>query len=152
MPNRRKPEWEKALQGTNRKDREQPENPGNFTQLFTAPPPPAWLGQPARTAWEQVTDQLIRAERLYVPFLAQIERYCERVDIMAAARQEIASYGHFVMYPNGVRAANPALRVLSEAARECAAFEKSFGLNPLAAVAIPTAPPSLPTDDEFDIV
>lgn len=140
---------EKELRGTDRSDR--PTGELQAAPLSELPPPPRGLDSAGVEVWDSVGYDLIQAERLTYAGLKQLERYCELHDVIQAARDEITRYGHFVEYPNGVRAANPALKVINEATRALQTFERLYGLNPLAASVLPPIPVRL-YDDEFGIL
>jgi hypothetical protein len=75
MPHRRTSNAEKALKGTDRKDRLRPEP--EFVLLKTAPEPPAWLkGFEALREWKDRTRQLLEAGVLYETSLVMLAHYC----------------------------------------------------------------------------
>lgn len=150
MGRRKIPESEKHLRGTSRPDRPGSIDSNRLTLVTSVPEPPSYYKKQAAKAWYLVCSELIQSGKLTELGLIQVERYCYCFDLMEEAKEELAK-GALITFPNGIRAANPAIKLSIDIQRTMGAFEKSYGLTPLAATSIPVPPPIVAQDDEFDI-
>lgn len=142
------PQWQKEARGTVRNDRP-PANEMNFTLLTEAPPAPEGLTEAGREMWFQVCYELMEARRLTAIALPQVLAYATYYDIWKDAAAAVAQLGAVIKFPNGNHGQNPYFKVMTDARRQMAAFEKRWGFDPTSAASLPEV--SLPNEelDEF---
>jgi phage terminase small subunit len=110
MPQHRKPRGAKILQGTFRKDRDNPDEPIPMP-LPMVPPPPQYLSATAKKEWKRVIGWLVENKIVGTENLSCLEVYCRLYSairengVMSVPASYIAQYralaGSFCLTPEG---------------------------------------------------
>lgn len=142
------PKRQKEARGTVRNDRP-PANKQNFTLVTEMPEAPEGLGEVGREIWFRVCYELMEACRLTAIALPQVTAYCTYYEIWKDAAAAVAELGTVIKFANGNHGQNPYFKVMTDARRQMAAFEKRWGFDPTSAAGLPEV--NLPNEelDEF---
>jgi P27 family predicted phage terminase small subunit len=134
----KKPETEKRLAGTLRRDRATPSTPAVVVPLG-APERPEYLSRAARGAWDRLVPVLL--ERGLSPAdWPSLEGLVNSYARAREAQADIDERGTLATTGQGLRL-NPSVKVAEKAWAEVRAFSERFHLDP-ASRGRPTAPPT----------
>ncbi|MDT2636525.1 phage terminase small subunit P27 family [Enterococcus dongliensis] len=91
--------------------------------------PPAWMAQSARTEWERIVPVLKEDYPLSETDYGSLVAYCLAFARVKNSEAEIRKSGTFVTCENGVKKANPAVRVQSQAMSDLKKQATSLGMT-----------------------
>lgn len=130
MPGRKpKPAQLKVIQGTRRKDRENPHAP-KAEALNRIPAPPEFLGESGRTKWLELATLLVQRKILTDMDLHNLEGFCVAYENWRTAQQDLRLNGLVMEGAMGGPVKNPAATVLKEASNDLRAYGSNLGLDP----------------------
>jgi P27 family predicted phage terminase small subunit len=138
MPNARKSEENKNIQGTGRKDRSKPESIEAAT-VDDIPKPPSILGKIGRKIWKKYCDILHKQGLLAETDLDLLGQYCMYLQIAEQAAEELNKDLTEIMTnakePYTVK--SKYLSIFNEASDRASKLGKEFGFTPLSRKNIP---------------
>ena len=127
MARPRKPRALKVVEGTLRKDRDNPQAPGPPPGIPSAP---AWLSRRAKAEWKRLAVELAELK-----IVAKVDRnalaaLCDAVAELADANDVLEREGLFITTPQGFRQAHPAVSIRRNAREAVRKLSAVFGLTP----------------------
>ena len=143
-----KPTRQKELAGNPGK-RALNENEPRFTTL-TDIDAPAWLDGYALTMWQTIMPELLAAQILTIPDVANVEAYCMAYKMWRKAEEDIDDNGITVRTVQGGTAKNPAVTVVNEAKKQMMQFGALLGLDPSSRSRLQGPPKDGPKGNPFD--
>ena len=130
---KRQPIHMKVLKGTNRKDRQTP-NEMELDTLQKIPRPPKHFKARAKKEWKVVTKALFNVGLLYKEDLPQLQAYCFNVWMLEKAEQELAEEGFLDENTNkaghNYSAKNKWISIYNEAIDKVVKLGAQFGFSP----------------------
>jgi len=141
-----KPTKLKALQGTLRSDRRNPNEPETRPAI---PRCPEHLGPEAKREWRRLAPQLAR-----LGLLSKIDRealalFCQAWERWVDAEEALKRYGVMVKSPNGFPMQSPYLAVANKAMEQMRALLAEFGMSPSSRTRV-HATPQVAEDDPME--
>lgn len=104
------------------------------------PPPPAWLGDIGKQAWEQVAATLWRIGCLTENDQKLLSLYCEAWEEFFEARKEIETCGPTAYTDKGTCYQHPAVGRKNKAIQRIRQIGGDFGMSPTARVGLNLSP------------
>ena len=141
-----KPTRLKALEGTLRSDRRNPNEPDTRPAI---PRCPEHLGPEAKREWRRLAPQLAR-----LGLLSKIDRealalFCQAWARWVEAEEALKRYGVMVKSPNGFPMQSPYLAVANKAMEQMRALLAEFGMSPSSRTRV-HATPQIDEDDPME--
>jgi P27 family predicted phage terminase small subunit len=141
-----KPTRLKALEGTLRSDRRNPNEPETKPAI---PRCPTHLGSEAKREWRRLAPQLAR-----LGLLSKIDRealalFCQAWARWVEAEEALKRYGVMVKSPNGFPMQSPYLAVANKAMEQMRALLAEFGMSPSSRTRV-HATPQIDEDDPME--
>jgi P27 family predicted phage terminase small subunit len=130
---RRLTDSQKIANGTFKPTRSTGE-PVMWEQLTEVPEAPAHLDELGQQAWTLACEQLLKADKLFVPFLATVEGYAVAYSTWRAAYESVRVNGVDLVSQNmaGIKTIkpNPTVRLLNTALTTMLTYADRLGFNP----------------------
>jgi P27 family predicted phage terminase small subunit len=141
-----KPTRLKALEGTLRSDRRNPNEPDTRPAI---PRCPGHLGPEAKREWRRLAPQLAR-----LGLLSKIDRealalFCQAWARWVEAEEALKRYGVMVKSPNGFPMQSPYLAIANKAMEQMRALLAEFGMSPSSRTRV-HATPQVDEDDPME--
>ena len=141
-----KPTRLKALSGTLRSDRLNPNEPEARPAI---PRCPEHLGPEAKREWRRLAPQLARMGLLCRIDRAALALFCQAWERWVKAEEALKRYGVMVKSPNGFPMQSPYLAVANKAMEQMRALLAEFGMSPSSRTRV-HATPQADEQDEFE--
>ena len=141
-----KPTKLKALEGTLRSDRRNPNEPETRPAI---PRCPEHLGPEAKREWRHLAPQLARLGLLCKIDRAALALFCQAWERWVEAEESLKRYGVMVKSSNGFPMQSPYLAVANKAMEQMRAMLAEFGMSPSSRTRV-HATPQIDEDDPME--